>query len=77
MGADRKWIIVRIDGKTVDIKAEATIFKGNDLCMESLFKNTTIDFGEYSLRNDLKRRLIQMGTERTSSIFIRSEILFK
>lgn len=45
--------------------------------MESLFKNTTIDFGEYSLRNDLKRRLIQMGTERISSIFIRSEILFK
>ena len=32
MGADRKWIIVRIDGKTVDIKAEATtIFKGNDI----------------------------------------------
>lgn len=31
--------------------------------MESLFKNTTIDFGEYSLGNDLKRRLIQMGTE--------------
>ena len=44
-------------------KAEATIFKGDDLCMESLLKDTSIDFGEYSLGNDLKRRLIQMEFE--------------
>ena len=44
-------------------KAEATIFKGDDLCMDSLLKDTSIDFGEYSLGNDLKRRLIQMEFE--------------
>ena len=44
-------------------KAEATIFKGDDLCMESLLKDTSIDFGEYSRGNDLKRRLIQMEFE--------------
>lgn len=47
-------------------KAEATIFKGDDLCMESLLKDTSIDFGEYSLGNDLKRRLIQMEFEAVS-----------
>lgn len=47
-------------------KAEATIFKGDDLCMESLLKDPSIDFGEYSLGNDLKRRLIQMEFEAVS-----------
>ena len=47
-------------------KAEATIFKGDDLCMESLLKDTSIDFGEYSLGNALKRRLIQMEFEPVS-----------
>jgi O-6-methylguanine DNA methyltransferase len=53
--------------KIADIKkkAEATIFKGDDLCMESLLKDTSIDFGEYSLGNALKRRLIQMETGDT------------
>ena len=49
-------------------KAEATIFKGDDLCMESLLKDTSIDFGEYSLGNDLKRRLIQMEFEAVSDV---------
>ena len=54
--------------KIADIKkkAEATIFKGDDLCMESLLKDTSIDFGEYSLGNALKRRLIQMEFEPVS-----------
>ena len=54
--------------KIADIKkkAEATIFKGDDLCMESLLKDTSIDFGEYSLGNALKRILIQMEFEPVS-----------
>ena len=54
--------------KIADIKkkAEATIFKGDDLCMESLLKDPSIDFGEYSLGNALKRRLIQMEFEPVS-----------
>lgn len=39
-------------------KAEATIFKGEDLCMDSILKDTAIDFGEYALGKDLKRELI-------------------
>ena len=34
--------------------------------MESLLKDTSIDFGEYSLGNALKRRLIQMEFEPVS-----------
>lgn len=39
-------------------KAESTIFKGEDLCMDSILKDTAIDFGEYALGKDLKRELI-------------------
>lgn len=39
-------------------KAESTIFKGEDLCLNSILEDTTIDFGEYSLGKDLKRELI-------------------
>lgn len=39
-------------------KAETTIFKGEDLCMDSILKDTAIDFGEYALGKDLKRELI-------------------
>ncbi len=39
-------------------KAESTIFKGEDLCRDSLLRDKTIDFGEYSLGRALKRELI-------------------
>lgn len=41
-------------------KAESTIFKGDDLCMDSLLREKGIDFGEYSLGRKLKRELIIM-----------------
>ena len=41
-------------------KAEATIFKGDDLCLSSILKDESIDFGEYSLGRDLKRKLIML-----------------
>lgn len=46
--------------KINDIKrrAEATIFKGDDLCMESILNDPANDFGEYSLGRELKRALI-------------------
>ena len=39
-------------------KAESTIFKGEDLCLDSLLRDKSIDFGEYSLGRRLKRELI-------------------
>ena len=39
-------------------KAEATIFKGEDLCTSKILNDTSIDFGEYALGKDLKRELI-------------------
>lgn len=41
-------------------KAESTIFKGEDLCLGSILKDESIDFGEYSLGRSLKRWLIDM-----------------
>ena len=41
-------------------KAEATIFKGDDLCLSSILKDGSIDFGEYSLGRNLKRKLITL-----------------
>lgn len=41
-------------------KAESTIFKGDDLCLNSILKDNGIDFGEYALGRRLKRELIQM-----------------
>ncbi len=41
-------------------KAESTIFKGDDLCLNSILKDKGIDFGEYALGRRLKRELIQM-----------------
>lgn len=41
-------------------KAEATIFKGDDLCINSILNDNSIDFGEYSLGRRLKRELIKM-----------------
>lgn len=39
-------------------KAEATIFKGEDLCTSKILNDTSIDFGEYTLGKKLKRELI-------------------
>lgn len=48
--------------KIADIrrKAESTIFKGDDICMDSLLCDKGFDFGEYALGRKLKRRLIQL-----------------
>ena len=39
-------------------RAQSTIFKGDDLCMDSILADTAIDFGEYALGKALKRELI-------------------
>ena len=44
--------------KEIQKKAEATIFKGDDLCMDSILSDSSIDFGEYSMGRRLKRELI-------------------
>lgn len=44
----------------IQTKAEATIFKGEDLCLDSILKDVSIDFGEYSLGRNLKRELITL-----------------
>ncbi len=41
-------------------KAQTTIFKGDDLCLTSILLDPAIDFGEYALGKDLKRRLISL-----------------
>lgn len=48
--------------KIADIrrKAESTIFKGDDICMDSLLRDKGFDFGEYALGRKLKRSLIQL-----------------
>ena len=45
---------------SIQTKAEDTIFKGEDLCLDSILKDESIDFGEYSLGRDLKRILITL-----------------
>ena len=44
-------------------KAESTIFRGEDLCTSAILEDPAIDFGEYALGKDLKRRLIQMDMQ--------------
>ena len=39
-------------------KAESTIFRGSDLCLDSILRDPSIDFGEYALGRGLKRELI-------------------
>ena len=46
--------------REIQRKAEATIFKGEDLCLSSILADTTIDFGEYSLGKSMKRDLISL-----------------
>lgn len=41
-------------------KAESTIFKGDDLCINSLLREKGIDFGEYAMGRKLKKELIQL-----------------
>ena len=43
---------------TIQKKADTTIFKGDDLCLNSILSDASIDFGEYSLGRELKRRFI-------------------
>ena len=44
--------------KEIHKKAEATIFKGDDLCISTILSDSSIDFGEYALGKGLKRELI-------------------
>ena len=46
--------------RDIQKKAESTIFKGDDLCINSLLREKGIDFGEYALGRKLKRDLIQL-----------------
>lgn len=49
--------------EAIRAKAESTIFKGEDLCIEKILGDHSIDFGEYGLGRSLKRRLILMENE--------------
>ena len=46
--------------RDIQKKAESTIFKGDDLCINSLLREKGIDFGEYALGRKIKRELIQL-----------------
>ena len=46
--------------REIQRKAESTIFKGADLCHNSILNDNAIDFGEYAYGKSLKRRLISM-----------------
>lgn len=46
--------------REIQKKAESTIFKGDDLCINSLLREKGIDFGEYALGREIKRKLIQL-----------------
>lgn len=52
--------------RAIQKKAQSTIFKGDDLCLESILLDPAIDFGEYALGKELKRKLISldMTTQR-------------
>lgn len=55
--------------REIQRRAESTIFKGEDLCLDSILSDTTIDFGEYAQGKELKRTLImndlkQQGADR-------------
>ena len=44
--------------REIQRRAESTIFKGEDLCLNSILSDTAIDFGEYTQGKELKRILI-------------------
>lgn len=50
--------------REIQKKAESTIFRGDDLCLESILLDPAIDFGEYALGKSLKRELISMELVR-------------
>ena len=50
--------------KGIQEKAQSTIFKGDDLCINSLLREKGIDFGEYALGKKLKKWLIQLEHSR-------------
>lgn len=45
--------------KEIQKKAESTIFKGDDLCIDSILSDPAIDLGEYAQGRELKRELIR------------------
>lgn len=54
--------------KEIQKKAETTIFKGDDLCIDSILSDPAIDLGEYALGRDLKRELIRHDLRSTKKI---------
>lgn len=44
--------------KEIREKAESTIFRGDDLCINSILNDPAIDFGEYAFGKKLKRELV-------------------
>lgn len=52
--------------REIQKKAESTIFKGDDLCINSLLREKGIDFGEYELGKKIKRELIQLEHSQQS-----------
>lgn len=44
--------------RDIQKKAETTIFKGDDLCLDKVLRDPATDFGEYALGRRLKRELI-------------------
>ncbi|MGN1233151.1 MAG: methylated-DNA--[protein]-cysteine S-methyltransferase [Candidatus Cryptobacteroides sp.] len=53
-----KEAIDRID--TIRTKAQSTIFKGEDICIDKILSDPSIDLGEYALGRPLKRELIRL-----------------
>ena len=53
-----KEAIDRID--SIRTKAQSTIFKGEDLCIDKILSDPSIDLGEYALGRPLKRELIRL-----------------
>ena len=54
--------------KEIQKKAETTIFKGDDLCIDSILSDPAIDLGEYALGRDLKRELIRHDLRSTEKL---------
>ena len=45
--------------ESIRTKAQSTIFKGEDLCIDKILSDPSIDLGEYALGRPLKRELIR------------------
>ena len=54
--------------KEIQKKAETTIFKGDDLCIDSILSDPAIDLGEYALGRELKRELIRHDLRSTKKL---------